>query len=94
MALSSSAVADEGDCQEDYKILGELFGTFILVEYRDTFVMVDKHAAHERILYNRLKRETELNERQVLLAPVPVSLSRQEYDAALSNLAEFEKIVF
>ena len=94
MALSSSAVADEGDRQEDYKILGELFGTFILVEYRDTFVMVDKHAAHERILYNRLKRETELNERQVLLAPVPVSLSRQEYDAALSNLAEFEKIGF
>ena len=52
----------------DYKILGELFGTYIMVEYRDTFVLVDKHAAHERILYNRLCRETSLGQRQILLS--------------------------
>lgn len=78
----------------DYKILGELFGTYIMVEYRDTFVLLDKHAAHERILYNRLCRETSLGQRQILLAPVPVTLSRQEYDAALQGLSAFEQIGF
>lgn len=52
----------------DYRILGELFGTYIMVEYKDTFVLIDKHAAHERILYNRLCRETSLGQRQILLA--------------------------
>lgn len=78
----------------DYRILGELFGTYIMVEYKDTFVLIDKHAAHERILYNRLCRETSLGQRQILLAPVPVTLSRQEYDAALRGLPAFEQIGF
>ncbi len=66
------------------RVIGELFATYILIEYNNTFVLVDKHAAHERILYNKLKDELELGERQVLLAPIPVTLSRQEYDAAVS----------
>ena len=88
-------LADDSEEQTaDYKVIGELFGTYIMVEYRDTFVLVDKHAAHERILYNRLCRETSLGQRQVLLAPVPVTLSRQEYDAALQGQEAFEQIGF
>lgn len=85
---------DREEQDTDYRILGELFGTYIMVEYKDTFVLVDKHAAHERILYNRLCRETSLGQRQILLAPVPVTLSRQEYDAALRGLEAFEQIGF
>ena len=94
-AAAPVQLADDAEEQtSDYKILGELFGTYIMVEYRDTFVLVDKHAAHERILYNRLCRETSLGQRQILLAPVPVTLSRQEYDAALQGLSAFEQIGF
>ena len=82
----------DSDGEENVKILGELFGTYILIQYNDTFVMVDKHAAHERILYNRLKDEVELGERQLLLSPVPVTLSRQEYDAAVSSPERFEQV--
>ena len=94
-AAPTVLLADDAEEQvTDYRILGELFGTYIMVEYKDTFVLIDKHAAHERILYNRLCRETSLGQRQILLAPVPVTLSRQEYDAALRGLPAFEQIGF
>lgn len=69
----------------DYKVFGEIFSTYILCRIGSEFVLIDKHAAHERILYNRLKSQGETLERQMLLSPVPVSLSREEHQFALEN---------
>ena len=49
-------------------------------------VVVDKHAAHERILYNRLKRGKPEQFMQNLLLPISVLLSQEEYSAALEHL--------
>ena len=75
----------EEETTAQIRLIGELFGTYILFEVEDRFVMLDKHAAHERILYEQLRERIRLKESQILLAPVPVPLSREEADALLEN---------
>ena len=60
--------------EPDIFIVGELFETYILAQVENDFVMIDKHAAHERILYNRLRAEASL-QRQLILVPVTVPVS-------------------
>lgn len=71
------------------KILGEAFGTYILVEYsKDELMFIDKHAAHERLLYEKLKQQGESGEAQTLLEPVAVTLDQEEYSAVLARREE------
>lgn len=71
------------------RILGEAFNTYIIVEYSDAELMlIDKHAAHERLLYERLKQGTGSAEAQVLLEPIPVTLDKDEYTAVLARRDE------
>lgn len=67
------------------KMIGELFKTYILFEANDVFVMIDKHAAHERILFEQLKASVRLHESQILLSPLVLSLSAEERDAVEEN---------
>ena len=69
----------------DFRIIGEAFKTYILVELEGKMLLVDKHAAHERILYDRLIANKEPVQSQMLLMPVTVSLSKEEYSAVLTN---------
>ena len=69
------------------RILGEAFGTYIIVEYSaDQLMFIDKHAAHERLLYERLKAGHFGADAQALLEPVAVNLEKEEYSAVLSHL--------
>lgn len=77
-----------------YRILGEAFGTYILLECMDSIIMIDKHAAHERLIFERLMAGREKPESQLLLAPMTVTLDKREYSAALENIAEFAKAGF
>lgn len=71
------------------RILGEAFGTYIIVEYNpDQLMLIDKHAAHERLLYERLKADRGGCEAQTLLEPVTVNLDMDEYSAVLSREQE------
>ena len=70
----------------DFRIIGEAFKTYILVELEGKMLMVDKHAAHERILYDRLIANKEPVQSQMLLMPVTVSLSKEEYSAVLEQI--------
>lgn len=69
-----------------FKYLGEAFKTYIFAEYNGKLVIIDKHAAHERMLYNKLKKDNGSNGSQMLLRPVSVTLSKEEYTAVCDNL--------
>ncbi len=69
----------------EFKYIGEAFRTYIIVQKKDSIWFIDKHAAHERLLYNKLKQEG-VTEVQALLSPVSVTLSREEHRAVLDNL--------
>lgn len=71
---------------EDYRIIGEAFNTYILVESGDEIIVIDKHAAHERLIYERLLKSERGGEAQLLLEPISVSLDKLHYDAILQNL--------
>lgn len=72
------------------KFIGEAFRTYIIMERgEDELVFIDKHAAHERILYEKLKAEKGAGAMQYLLEPITVALNKLEYDAALQNAKAF-----
>ena len=71
---------------EDVRYIGEAFLTYIIAESEDSLYLIDKHAAHERINYNKLKKSARAESQQLLL-PVSVRLSGEEYDAVISNEA-------
>ncbi len=74
------------------RLLGEAFKTYIICEYDNRVCLIDKHAAHERIIFNRMKEEAEKkNASQVLLKPVTVTLSKNEYNSVMNNLEVFSK---
>ncbi len=72
------------------RVVGEIFSTYILAEMGDSLFLIDKHAAHERILYNKLKAQEHTDE-QMLLAPVTVTVSRQEHTALMESLEELRR---
>ncbi len=67
------------------QVIGELFGLYILAEAENELVLIDKHAAHERIMYERFKKQSDGQNAQVLLVPVSVTLSKLELDALVEN---------
>ncbi len=77
----------------DFRLVGEIFKTYIIIEMDGDCYMIDKHAAHERMNFEALKASTEIVS-QVLLSPVAVRLSREEYSAVLSNLDLYSKSGF
>lgn len=76
---------------EPYRVIGEAFKTYILVEQGKKLLIIDKHAAHERMLFEKLRANGGDIETQMLLAPVTVTLSKEEYSAVLENLELLDK---
>lgn len=64
----------------EYKIVGQAFSTYIILQHEDELILVDQHAAHERIMFERLreKRRKRENLSQVLLAPLVIELTHKE----------------
>ncbi len=71
-------------------LIGEAFSTYIVAQMGDSVYMIDKHAAHERILFNELKT-TQSVEVQALLTPVTAVVPTEEYDALTGNIPLLEK---
>ena len=76
---------------EPYRVIGEAFKTYILVEQGKKLLIIDKHAAHERMLFEKLRANNGEIETQMLLAPVTVTISKEEYSAVLDNLELLDK---
>lgn len=83
-AVQEPPAAQRADEQPE-KLIGEAFGTYIIVQRGDSLIFIDKHAAHERLLYEKLKAQGGRAYGQLLLEPVTVSLSKEEYSAVLES---------
>ncbi len=68
-----------------WRMVGELYHSYIIVEQGDDAFLIDKHAAHERILFEKLKANQEAITPQMLLSPVPVRLSADNVAVLLIN---------
>ena len=80
------SVKTDKKAEPTFRYLGEAFKTYIFAEYNGKLVIIDKHAAHERMLYNKLKKNLVNEGTQLLLKPVSVVLSKEEYTAVTENL--------
>lgn len=76
---------------ENIRVIGELFKTYILCESEDTLVLIDKHAAHERINFERFKKAVNIHG-QLLIEPCPVYLAPEEYDAVKMFAEKLENV--
>lgn len=76
------------------KYVGEVFKTYILLESEDELVFIDKHAAHERILYEKLRQGIKAFDCQYLITPIICQLSDEQCSAVLENPEEMEKFGF
>lgn len=88
---NSPYIDDNGKKETSVSVIGEVFSTYILVESGDKLLVIDKHAAHERMIYNSLIEGGFSSDSQLLLAPVFVPLTSKEYAAVLENADVFEK---
>ena len=68
-----------------WRMVGELYNAYIIVEQGEDAFLIDKHAAHERILFEKLKANQEKISAQMLLTPVPVTLSADSAGELLAN---------
>lgn len=76
----------EAPSAPDVRLIGEAFSTYILLQVGDgELMLIDKHAAHERLLYEKLRRDHAAPNAQMLLQPVNVPLSKDEYDVLMQH---------
>ena len=81
-------ITDEKDNENvipDFKLIGEAFKTYLIVEIENELYFIDKHAAHERMNFERFKSQATV-ETQMLLAPVVVNLTKDEFIAISENI--------
>lgn len=77
----------ENEIAPEFTVVGEAFNTYIIVQIENNLYYIDKHAAHERMNFERLKAQAKDNiSTQILLAPVAVKLSAEEYSVVTENL--------
>ena len=77
-----------------FKVIGELFNTYILIEQNEALVLIDKHAAHERLLYEKIKRENNEVTKQILLQPSIITLPKDRHAIVCENLELFDNVGF
>ena len=69
------------------KLMGEAFNTYIFAQVGQKILVIDKHAAHERMIFDRLRSQKWERASQQLMSPIRVRLSRAQYDAVINNIS-------
>ena len=77
-----------------WRMVGELYNSYIIAEQGEEAFLIDKHAAHERILFEKLKANQEKISSQALLTPLPVRLSPSACGELLANQELLEELGF
>ena len=78
------------ETDENITVLGEVFSTYILCQAGEELIVIDKHAAHERLLYEKLKQNIKTG-KQMLLIPATVKLSAEEKAAVMDDIDLLEE---
>ncbi len=81
----------------NYKYIGALFSTYIVIEIKDEIYIIDQHAAHERIMYEKVKKNfysEEQKDSQIMLLPDIITLSHKEKEIVKENVGLFKKAGF
>lgn len=79
---------------EDHKYIGQVFDTYILVEFENKLYIIDQHAAHEKINFERIMsmyREGKVSS-QKIFPSIIIKLTPVQYDSVMKNIDEFKKI--
>ncbi|MBM7613843.1 DNA mismatch repair endonuclease MutL [Alkaliphilus hydrothermalis] len=103
-SIMPTEVAEDEEIQESFlasllnhqKIIGQLFNTYIILEKDSSMYLIDQHAAHERLVYNRLMKEY-LEEKivsQQLLQPEVIQLSAEDFDVFYQHIEDFNRLGF
>lgn len=84
------------EARPQHHFIGQIFDTYWLVQYKDKLFIIDQHAAHEKVLYERMLKSLEIKEHtsQILNPPIILSLSMHEEELVHKYLGEFTKIGF
>ena len=84
------------DKRASYRIIGQVFDTYWIIQYEDKMFIIDQHAAHEKVNYERMVKRMHAGEHpsQQLMPPVIVSLTPAEDQVLIDNMSSFEKIGF
>lgn len=75
-------------------VIGELFKTYVVAQAGDEMILMDKHAAHERYIFEKIKNDANELKTQMLLEPIMVLLPYDEYDALTANLEKVARLGF
>ena len=90
----AAGITEGTDTESGFRVLGVVFGTYIVAEKDESMHLIDFHAAHERIIYDRLMAMNSEIESQELLFPLSMELTVAEYAAAVENIDLFESAGF
>ncbi len=95
-AASAPPIPDEKPKASDYRIIGVLGKLYVLLESKEGLVLMDQHAAHERFLFEELRRRLEVGgvPSQRLLAPLMVELTPRDFDLVSRHLEALERLGF
>lgn len=88
---------EQKQCIPEYKFIGIAFSTYIILQLQNELYILDQHAAHERILYEKIKKNyysDDQKDSQLMLLPDIINLSHKEMDIAKENMDMFRKAGF
>ena len=91
--VQENLILNEEVTAPEFRFVGEAFRTYIIVEIDKELILIDKHALHERMIYEQLKKDADTCS-QLLLVPVTVTLDKPVYTAVVENLDMFTECGF
>ncbi len=93
LSMFKDKLLDE-DNKDNYRIIGQLFDTYWLIEFEDRFYMMDQHAAHEKVLYERMMKKIREKhiDTQMIMPPVILTLNMNEEEVLKQNMSVFTRM--
>lgn len=84
------------EAKQEYRIVGQVFDTYWIIEYRDKMLMIDQHAAHEKVKYEQILKKVEKNEiyTQILTPPIVISVTPKEASMITEFVNYFKELGF
>ncbi len=86
----------KSEVRAEYKLIGQVFDTYWLVAYHDNLYIIDQHAAHERVLYEKTLKSMQTREftSQMISPPIILNLTMQEQELLTTYMDQFTRIGF